>query len=380
VTDYLQARGAASAVRPSPIELRPPLHLVWDLVDVGATPLVTNGYCVVWAGGDRALICVDQNGRERWRHGCEFVRHGILGDAVVAIVGIALPDVTRFVALDLHTGRELRSAACDHLIDKILPGGQIFVGSTTKQLSEEQFKFVVAMVELSREVEVLWTRSTEHDYRNGPCDVAYDSDVACDEERVFVVRGSELVALDLKTGEDDWAAPLRALGGAPTFQGKSLPMVAQGLVVINTAGGTAAFSVADGQCSWFFPKAGARSVYGGRVYFVTTDEYYILDLMTGACLLQVPFAAMVEQKWRLKRVQCASHLAVSDTNGFVGDTRGRLYSFERDTGEPVWKDQPEGITGFSGNIPVIAGNRLYISSFSMAPAPPPRLYCYEGAG
>lgn len=238
---------------------------------------------------------------------------------------------------------------------------------------------MVALVDMGDQPLVRWARHTDHDFKNGLCNVAYDSSLACDASSVYVLRGPELVALDLNSGEDLWTSSLEEAGGAPTVQGRSAPAVSHGVVVITTLEGAAAFQAVDGRRAWHFPMSGRRAVYGDRVYLVTQDEYCVLDLRTGECLLRVPLARNVERKWRLKGVQFSSQLAVSETHGFIGDLRGRLYAFERDTGEPVWMDRPEGITGFAGNIPVIAGNRLYISSFSVEPAPPPRLYCYEQA-
>jgi outer membrane protein assembly factor BamB len=209
-------------------------------------------------------------------------------------------------------------------------------------------------------------------------EAGFDIDIACDETNVYVVSGDELLAINTSNGTVRWRALLRSVGGAITLPGKSVPMASQGLVVIGAGGGTAAFRVSSGELAWLFPYYGTRAIYGGRVYLTTIDSCHVVDLATGEALLQVPLASLAETRWGLHGVQFSSHLAVSETHGFIGDTRGRLYAFDRTTGEPVWMDRPKGITGFSGNIPVIAGNRLYISSFSMAPAPPPRLYCYEG--
>lgn len=206
----------------------------------------------------------------------------------------------------------------------------------------------------------------------------FDFDIACDSEAVYVGRGSELLSLDLGDGRIRWVAPLKGLGGGPMLGGW-VPMVSNGLVVINVGNGTAAFSAATGELRWVSPHAGGRAIYDGRLYLVGQGNYYVLEVATGQCALEVALSDRVEKKWKLRGVGFPTHIGISETHGFVGDYRGRLYAFERETGEPVWKHQPEGIVGFTGNVPVIAGNRLYISSFSMDPARPPRLYCYEGS-
>jgi outer membrane protein assembly factor BamB len=358
------------------VELRPPLKLAWTLPETGASPLVQGGRCFVWSGGQNALICTDGKGREAWRLACRYVAYALLEREVLAVVEI--PERT-FLRLDQETGRCLLSAPFEHSLVKLLPERRRFIGSTTIELGPSSFRFVVALVEAIAQPVVRWTRQTEHDFEEGPCGVAYDSSLACDGSYVYVRRGSELVALDLETGEDVWAAPLEGLGGASTVGGSSAPVVSSDIVVINTLDGIAALHRSDGRAAWYFPQRGVRMVYGDRVYVVTRDEYCAVELRTGACLLRVPLARNLEKKWRLKHVQFSSHLAVSETHGFIGDLHGRLYAFERDTGEAVWMDRPEGITAFAGSIPVIAGSRLYISGFSMEPAPPPRLYCYEQA-
>ena len=151
---------------------------------------------------------------------------------------------------------------------------------------------------------------------------------------------------------------------APTFRGSRCRWWREGLVVINAAGGYGAFRVTDGKCTWFFPKVGARTVYGGQVYFVTMDEYYVSRLDDRCVCLQAPIRSddggevEPEESPTSYAPCCFGHARVRRRY------RGRLYAFERGTGEPVWKDKPEGITGFSGNIPVIAGNRLYIRALA----------------
>lgn len=379
---YNQHRGAPSGTPTEPLSLQPPLKLLWSVEGVGAEPMIREGLCCVWAVWSlerRALLCLDDAGSRKWAIPCDYVRFAMTEGRVLAVAGRAGEDT--FHSIESGTGRVLSAVRCEYHIDKVLEAQGVFVGATKTQPRPDAFRTTLAAIRFGEGVDVLWKRECIRDYSShgGGDDQEYDGEVACDDSRVFVRRGSSLVSLDLRTGQDVWASPLGDVGGSPTMGGKSVPMVSDGVVVISTVEGTAAFRATDGRLAWYFPEWGARTVFGGRVYVVTLNEYHVLDLQTGSRLLHVPLARRVEGKWRLKQVQFSSQLAVSETHGFIGDLKGRLYAFERDTGDPVWMDRPEGITAFAGNIPVIAGNRLYISSFSMEPAPPPRLYCYEQA-
>lgn len=376
MSSYRQWGWTPAGVPSRTVDLKPPLKLAWMLPETGASPLVNGERCFVWNGSQQALVSIDNKGREMWRLGCRYIAYALLDREILAVA--ETPD-RRFLLLEQETGKCLMSVPCEHSLVKVLPDRLAFIGSTTIELSQDRFRFVVALVDVVGQPVLRWTRHSDHDFSEGLCNVAYDSSLACDHASVYVCRGPELVALDLNTGEDIWAAALNEMGGAPTIGGRSTPTVSNGIVVVNTIEGTAAFHSDDGRAAWYFPSGGARTIYDGRVYVATRDEYHVLDLQTGTRLLHVPLAQRVEKKWRLKQVQFYSQLAVSETHGYIGDLKGRLYAFERDTGEPVWMDRPEGVTAFAGNIPVIAGNRLFISSFSMEPAPPPRLYCYEQA-
>lgn len=140
-----------------------------------------------------------------------------------------------------------------------------------------------------------------------------------------------------------------------------------------------AVSASTGEPLWSYLGGGARAIYDGRVYFTQEYSYHVLDLHTGAVLLRREVTREIERRWGLEHVQLKSHPAVSETHTFVGDARGRLFCIVRDTGEPVWYDQPPGVASFWGAMPVVAERRLYISSFSIDPKRPPYLYCYEEA-
>jgi outer membrane protein assembly factor BamB len=159
------------------------------------------------------------------------------------------------------------------------------------------------------------------------------------------------------------------------------PMVAERKVVILTHDGTTAFDADTGHIVWCYTRQhGHRMIYDGRVYMIDQAYYTILDLQDGRELLRVRMLDQLRQKWGLDDVGISTGLLVSETHAFFGDGAGRLFAVERDTGEPVWFDRPKGTRGYLGVIPVVAGNRLYITTFSMDPKRPGQLYCYEGAG
>jgi outer membrane protein assembly factor BamB len=374
---YAQRRGSPGAVPVGPLHLRPPLRLIWSFEGVSAEPLVVGDLCAVWAGSQKALVCLDRGGLERWRVPCEYVRFALSPEEIIAVVR-TMTGMSTFLVLQPDTGARVWSHACEYHVDKVCQRRKVFVGSTLLDSEPGVTESVVAAVGWTdKTLELQWTSVTR--YRDGEFPRrSYDWDIACDDSRVFVGRGNDLVALDLDSGREVWTAPLTSLGGGWSTPGGWIPMVSMGHLVINTQGGTACFSTEDGGVRWLFPRVGTRTVYDGRVYLVSAGTYHILDLKTGEHILTSPLAERTEKMWRLRSVGFPTQLAVSETHAFLGDYRGRLYAFARDTGEPVWMDHPEGISGFTGNIPVIAGNRLHISSSSMDPASPPRLYCYEG--
>jgi outer membrane protein assembly factor BamB len=203
---------------------------------------------------------------------------------------------------------------------------------------------------------------------------------------VFVNRGNVLLALELETGEQRWAVSLGEFDETLRYE-LLRPMVSAHRVIVSVPRGVGAFDTATGKLLWSTQGHHASVVYGGRVYSQDSWKFGVLDLNDGRVLLETNPQSLVEKKWGFNRVEFHTGLAVSETHLFMGDGEGRLYAFEKETGEPVWYHRPKGGNPYFGNIPVIANNRLYIATVKPGPYTPTArtrgpgsLYCYEEAG
>lgn len=210
----------------------------------------------------------------------------------------------------------------------------------------------------------------------------FEGGLAYADGRVFTGTGpglgqgeGQLLALREETGELLWSVDLKEFGG-PVEGGKWNPMVSHGLVVINARGGTAAFDVTNGRLAWTAPRAGARAVYGSRVYVSASGWYSVIDLESGRVLLDREISKDMRSVCPLVFSKVSTQINVSETHVFAGDADGGLWGWERDTGEVVWHDHPKGADAFVGVLPVIAGGRLYVGSQGF-PKGPSYLYCYE---
>lgn len=380
MNDCLQTRYNVRRVPGEPVFLAPPLTPLWSFEGTGGTPLIKSGRSYSWVGDaeQEGFVCVSGSGEELWRFPARVYALG--RDGAVAIRSDATGPV-ELVVVDPNNGRLIKSVACSHQVTALQEDATHFVGSTTRKTRPDVFRKSVALASLSASVKTVWEVETIEDYTSPNPAKGYDFDVACNDDRVFVGRGDHLIALDLRTGKERWAVALREFGGGRDA-GKWIPMVAEDKVVIGAGRGVGAFDVQDGSLAWYFPEGGVKTVYGGRVYLTRTREetsYFVLDLRDGRVIAESPITELIRKKWGIKEFRPSTHMAVSETHTFLGDGRGRLYAFARDTGEAVWQHRPKDMAGgFSGNVPVIAGGRLYITTLAWPPAKP-RLYCYQGS-
>ncbi len=151
--------------------------------------------------------------------------------------------------------------------------------------------------------------------------------------------------------------------------------------MIRTPKGTVALDTVTGEPLWIVKgfDSGWGMIYGNRVYLALPNtEFCVADLTSGQVLLDVRLEDRILSAWGLKNVRFATGLVVSETHFFIGDGRGRLYAFRKETAEPVWFHQPKGTNGYLGAQPAVDGNRLYLVSGGNAQRPG-ALYCYESA-
>lgn len=351
---------AAGRVAEWRLHLRAPLVLSWVAKGLGGPVAPLDDGARVLAGSDSGVICLER-GRELWRS-CDSL-------TLVAGGSVFGTDQGKFVELDLSTGRVVRSADCSFVLNVLLPERRAFLGCRAST-HEDSYERDLALIALDG-LELLWLASSR-----GSADDVFALDCAIGDGSIFVCKGGKFVALDLETGEQRWAVALEEFGEQMLHDYR--PKVSAHRVVIGAMKGTVAFDTATGEVVWFARgnPLGQGAVYGGRVY-AHSREFVVLDLNDGRVLLQTKLETLIEKKWGFRDVDFAG-MAVSETHFFIGDGRGRLYAFEKETGEPVWYHQPKGGNGYFSAIPVIAGNRLYVTTASR-PRKPGALYCYEQA-
>lgn len=331
--------------------------------------------------GADGLVCLNTvDGRENWRRPKSHNAGLWLGhEEIVAVIEEDWATLM-FVVVDPATGVERRrdrtdigmSVWCDETRSYVGRGSRREGGIRTSKIGRVDVRAAL------RAMWVVESGSAGGGSAGGkPSEDRFDAHVASTDQRIFVQRGDTILGLAAETGFEQWAASLTSLGGGADF-GKWRPMVSDNRLIVTTASGaTVAFDVDRGRQLWWVPDAGARIVYGERLYMLGQQGTYLILDKDGNKLLEVPLVERIRAKWGLTASDLNTHLAVSETHVFFGDASGRVYAIGRDTGEPVWSHRPEDTTGFLGAMPVIAAGRLFISSFSMDPKRPPRLYCYE---
>lgn len=357
--------------------LRPPLALRWSVKGEYAFPVVWGDRVVLYdlKGG---IVCFE-DGQERWRYPKD------VGFLVAGATVIATTD-KRLVELDLASGDIVRDVECDWAvasvgIEAFLPEKHAFFGVKSFDEAEGIEVKELALIGVD-DLKPRWSVLSR-----GRSNEVFGQPSAVGDGKVFVSRGPALVAFDLESGAQRWAASLGEFDETLRYD-RVRPMFSVDRVVTSVRGGMAAFDAATGREIWRTQGHGASVVYGGRVYSqgIFPFKFGVLDVNDGRVLLEVDLWKRVEKKWGFKRVDFAVGLAVSETHFFMGDGDGRLYAFEKETGEPVWYHRPKGGNPYFVSVPVIANNRLYIATIKPGPvtptAPsnrPAALNCYEEA-
>ena len=209
----------------------------------------------------------------------------------------------------------------------------------------------------------------------------WDSGAAATSDRVIVGSGQHLVCLSLETGDHVWRASMEPVE-VDLARGKMWPVIHGDRVISNGAWGIIGFDINTGEKAWHYMHPCWKAVADGRVYCLS-KEYAVLDARTGKVLVFAPVTKRIQEKFGAKSTgkwrggMNFARPTVWGDHIYVGDDDGRLWAIEKETGEPVWFHKPKGCTGYLNAEPVIDGNRLFITSFSMDSKRPPALYCYE---
>lgn len=341
------------------------LHLSW--VSSPGVSHVTRTDRGLLASTRAEYSLLDDAGRAKW---CTTLPFGALSTWNDGLVWFGEVSGAFYVAeLDWKTGKEVRRQALSSVPMVELPTGEM-VGYERDSSLRTLVRRPLWGNEGPR-----WSRSSSAKAEE------WDSSAAVLEDRVFVGVGQHLACLALDTGEDIWRSSMVPVEVDLT-PGKMWPVVHGDRVVSNGAWGIIAFDTKSGEKAWHHMHPSWKTVVDGKVYCLSRD-YTVLDVRTGQILVFASLADRIQEKFGAKgAAQWRGGLnfarpVVWGDRVLFGDDRGRLWAIEKDTGEPVWFHKPKGGAGYLNAEPVIDGNRLFITSFSMDPKLPSALYCYE---
>ena len=347
-------------------DLAAPLRLSWRMVGSG-DPIAVGPVLfasTVSSEGRSALVCIDDDGRERWRvSGCVdqiFVQ----GAKVITVLDE--PTEKALVCLDLATGVELSRQGCDFSMAAILEDGSGFIG--TNVLDTRPSVVELGRVDLVPTLQVKWRIRAEPGMGRGQFSFA----VRVASGRVVVGRESGLEVLDAETGQVLWALD----SGSPGLH-RWNPVATRNHVVLDTTRGTEVLELETGRVCWATKLSGRRRIGDGRLVMLADDGRLLeFDLVTGAVSRDFDLHASVREGWTIEPI-FVTDIAVSQTSVYVGDTEGRLWAFDRSNGNAVWSHKPTDIGGYGPTVPVILGGALYTSGGSWTAADDPCLYCYR---
>lgn len=116
-----------------------------------------------------------------------------------------------------------------------------------------------------------------------------------------------------------------------------------------------------------------------RVYVTHgASKICVLSLRDGSVQLERDVSPWLRRRDRTNHL--VGRPAISGTHVFSADATGRLWAFDRSTGEAVWNAAPSANAVFPSNTnPLIRGGRLFIATYSLDPNIPQHLYCFEQA-
>ena len=361
------------------IVLRPPLAYHWSF---GARENPAARWVVVdddvfWPGRDE-LVCLGSSGEMKWNSPGDFGSGLIVEpDGIACVVSAAFAQARGegdryFARVSRTDGSVIRRQTIRGFLQLISSDAVVFHEEVAASSGVKVR--LVGYGATDSGIEQRWMIEMDGADRRDRFSLAATSD----QTKGYMGWGSGAIAsIDLRDGSLVWKADVSDLGGKLVLDAHLEST--KGVCVVATKAWTGAFDAKTGKRLWSSAIWGARVVYGDRVYVVQDDTFYAFDLFDGAIKFRCDVRSEMEQKGKRKFDRISTHIAASDTHIWGGDPYGTLWAFNRETGRPEWHHRPKDATGYSGGVPAISGNRLYIPSFSMDPRFPPSLYCYEQA-
>lgn len=372
MNEHLQARYTSARAPSSPVQLAPPLALRWSLkggVPATGLPVVKGDFIVAFQGDRSLAVCLDSKGRVRWRLPLTSADAAIVDDQV--LIGFERDKRGGLLVTDLATGKAGREEAVEQGFSVVVRGG--FIERCWPDPS-------VRLRTLAHGCPIRWT----HSFGDGADGTRVDLKIAAADDTCFVAvaLGGEtrVAALNLENGKQVWSFPVHDID-EPASANRWNPAIAQGLLIMGTANGTAALDVEGGKLTWQSRIPALRTVYGDRVYLKGSNpeapgqpsRIVVLNARNGQLVWQRDYPEVLK-KGRDNRL--TGHLAVSETHLFAGDDRGAIWAFGARDGEPIWSHRPEGSQAFAPwTLPVAVDGRLFIASAGDRS----HLFCYEQA-
>jgi outer membrane protein assembly factor BamB len=177
--------------------------------------------------------------------------------------------------------------------------------------------------------EIVWRRITDPANRGKPTDVTAP---VYNDGRVFIAfLGGELIALDAKTGKQDWTVDLEA-------HLESSPLVVDGTLYLGTdKTDVVALDASDGSVRWRFNSPAAikasPSFHDGRVYVADYQSgVFCLDAKTGKPIWRTNTSLVPPGG----KGGFFSSPAIGFGHVYAARDDGNVYAFDEKTGKVAW--------------------------------------------
>ena len=377
------------------LTLMPPLRPLWSFDEpVHCAPVALDDGVLTGSPNRRETVCLDLEGAVRWR----AAAGGQVLTTAAEIVMVAWRGSKKapyeVIRLDRASGEVRQRERTVYGLEHALDDGHRFLARRSFAVGTDKFGGeAVALVRMGeRGLSVIW----EVEHRRPPD--TWEEGIgpaAVDGQTVFAEIGQRFVALNIENGQERWSQRLIEFGGIAGASKAPRPALAKDVIVVATAARRlVAFSARDGRLLWkqhdarqhggFYDYAYDHAVYGNTLYRWSNcnvigkfdTAFSLVDVHTGRLNGHWSLAEQVCSPAGVPRAHMSTTAVIAEATMFFGDTAGRLWAVEKDTGRPLWRSRPNGIVWPPSEVPSVLGRRIYFASPS-SPEAPGRLYCYE---
>jgi outer membrane protein assembly factor BamB len=231
-----------------------------------------------------------------------------------------------------------------------------------------RFRTRIALVDESGEE--LWCEERGGEERfQWTCPVANES--------LLAAYGKVVECRSVKDGSLRWNQSMATHGGIARPWGAT---VADGVLVLLAETGTVGLDAEDGHLLWSYPSVARAALSKGFAFLGGHRSLVAMNARTGEGVWSRDiFLEMRKVLPRGPLYSPATAPAVSSDLVFVVDQSGRVWTFDRHTGEVLDAKRHRGIGVISGSPLVVVGDRLYVNDLSIDEAAPSALHCFRVA-